>query len=317
MMPTESHTEEHVDYGNLLSRAWQITWKHKILWIFGILAGSGGGFRFGGNFPSSNGRNPNGSPLPPDLQAQLSRPEVVAVLLALGCVVLVIGLILFLVGVVARGGLIGGIKRAADGNSPAFRETWSIGTHNFGRLLGIGLLLLVPLIVIAIVFGGIALLTAGLGLICLVPLLCLIVPAYVVASIITGVAQYAVVLEGLPVMDALRRAWALLTANLGPFIIGGLIVVFIEFVIGIVLFLPVLVIVVPTFFAVVLTGGNQPNLGALALGGVAVVCYLPILIVLSGILNTWSTAFWTLLYGQVAGNSPATASAPAPAPAMP
>jgi len=27
-----------MDYGNVLSRAWQIIWKHKVLWIFGILA---------------------------------------------------------------------------------------------------------------------------------------------------------------------------------------------------------------------------------------------------------------------------------------
>lgn len=316
-MPTESHTEEHVDYGNLLSRAWQITWKHKILWIFGILAGrAGGGFNY--SFSNgSGGRNPNASPLPPDLQTQLSRPEVITILAVVVCVALVVGIILFLVGIVARGGLIGGIKRAADGNNLTFRETWSIGTHNFARLLGLALILAVPLIAIAVVFAAIAIATAGIGLICVLPLLCLIIPASVVAAIVTGLAQYTVVLEDLRVMDALHRAWALLKANLGTFIVGGLIVIFIEFVVGIVLFLPVLVVVIPTFIAVFLSGGNQPNLGALALGGVAFVCYLPILIVLSGILNTWSTAFWTLLYGQVAGSSPAPVLAPVPAPAMP
>ena len=28
-----------MDFGEILSRAWQIIWKHKILWVFGILAG--------------------------------------------------------------------------------------------------------------------------------------------------------------------------------------------------------------------------------------------------------------------------------------
>ena len=27
-----------MDYGKILSRAWQIFWKYKILWVFGILA---------------------------------------------------------------------------------------------------------------------------------------------------------------------------------------------------------------------------------------------------------------------------------------
>ena len=38
-----------MDYGEVLSRAWRIIWKHKVLWIFGIMAGctsgSGGGNR--------------------------------------------------------------------------------------------------------------------------------------------------------------------------------------------------------------------------------------------------------------------------------
>jgi hypothetical protein len=40
-----------MNIGEVLSRAWKITWKYKVLWIFGILAGcaSGGGSGGGGN----------------------------------------------------------------------------------------------------------------------------------------------------------------------------------------------------------------------------------------------------------------------------
>ena len=42
-----------IDYGEVLSKAWKIVWKNKILWIFGILAsfgqGSGGGSGGGGS----------------------------------------------------------------------------------------------------------------------------------------------------------------------------------------------------------------------------------------------------------------------------
>lgn len=30
-----------MDYGEVLSKAWKIIWKHKILWLFGILASCG------------------------------------------------------------------------------------------------------------------------------------------------------------------------------------------------------------------------------------------------------------------------------------
>ena len=38
------------NFGEVLTRAWQIIWKHKVLWIFGFLAGCGqGGTNFRGN----------------------------------------------------------------------------------------------------------------------------------------------------------------------------------------------------------------------------------------------------------------------------
>lgn len=49
-----------INYSAILSRAWNITWKYKILWIFGFLAalGSGGGIRSGPQFSyQMNGPN--------------------------------------------------------------------------------------------------------------------------------------------------------------------------------------------------------------------------------------------------------------------
>ena len=52
------------NFGEVLTRAWQIIWKHKILWVFGILAsfarGSGGGSSGGGNsgYQGGSGNSP-------------------------------------------------------------------------------------------------------------------------------------------------------------------------------------------------------------------------------------------------------------------
>ena len=50
------------DIGKILSRAWQILWKYKVLWIFGLLlalsgAGGGGGSGGGSNSNYSNEYN--------------------------------------------------------------------------------------------------------------------------------------------------------------------------------------------------------------------------------------------------------------------
>ena len=47
-----------MNYGEVLSSAWKTIWKHKVLWIFGILAGLGAGS--GGGSASGRGNvNPN------------------------------------------------------------------------------------------------------------------------------------------------------------------------------------------------------------------------------------------------------------------
>jgi len=50
------------NFGEVLTRAWQIIWKHKVLWIFGFLAGCGqSGSSVRGNFGSgSRGSGGNG-----------------------------------------------------------------------------------------------------------------------------------------------------------------------------------------------------------------------------------------------------------------
>ncbi len=50
------------NFGEVLTRAWQITWKYKVLWIFGILASCsrGGGGGSSGGSSVSGGSDGNG-----------------------------------------------------------------------------------------------------------------------------------------------------------------------------------------------------------------------------------------------------------------
>ena len=307
-----------MDYGSLLSRAWQITWKHKILWLFGILAGFGT-TNFNGNFGGGGGgRNapttPGTPPAPtfPNIPSELRDSQLVAVLAIVGCCLLIIVIALVILGIIARGGLIGGIRMADEQDHVTFREAWNIGTHYFWRMLGIGLLLIAPAIVLAIVFATVGILTAGIGLLCLLPLICILVPLFIVLGILAHFAQFAVVLEDMRVMDAFRRGWQILKANLSNIIILGIILIVIEVIASFVLIVPFLAILIPTMIVAFASGtGGQPNVGALAIGGLAFLCFLPIAIVLGGILHTWVTGVWTLAYKQFIGRTPATPMAPA------
>jgi hypothetical protein len=102
-----------MDFGEVLSKAWKIVWKHKVLWIFGILAGCGSGF-------SSNGSNSfrntyQGNDFPQVQRFIENIPVWVWILAAVAVVVLVIAAIFL--GTIGRIGLIKGAMQAPASRS--------------------------------------------------------------------------------------------------------------------------------------------------------------------------------------------------------
>ena len=304
-----------MDYGGLLSRAWQLTWQHKVMWIFGMLVALGSLGNGGVNGRANASRS--STPLPPQVQQQVAQPEFIALAVVVAIVALFVIVALIALTTIGRAGLIGGMQRADEQGAVTFREAWSIGTHYFWRMLGIALVLIAP----ALVFGVLAVLTAvvtfGLGLLVLIPLACVLALAYIPFAIVAYLAQYAVVIDDLRVGDAFRRGWAVLQANLGPILILGLLLIVIGFVASIIVMAPFLAIIVP---AAVLAGLGGPRVDVFVIVAAAVgfLLYLPVALLLSGFVETWTTAAWTLAWKQFTGTArvPGTTVPPrAPMPA--
>src|SRR5512136_1813143 len=132
-----------MDFGYVLKRAWEIIWKFKILWIFGILAscgqasGSGGsnsGFRFSGQDNTAG------------FQVQQyfnQHPGLTTFLIILAIIIIVILVVLaILLGTVGRVGLIRGTLKAEQGASKlTFGELWREGLKYFWRVFGLNLLI--------------------------------------------------------------------------------------------------------------------------------------------------------------------------------
>jgi len=140
-----------MDYGEILSRAWKITWNNKILWLFGLFAGTGASLNTGngGSGGGDGGGGFEGGPgggLPPNIERQLERPEVIAIILAITGVLLLIVVALIVLSIIARGGLIGGIRLADDNGKVTFREAWSIGLRYFWRIFGMAIMLVAPIL---------------------------------------------------------------------------------------------------------------------------------------------------------------------------
>ena len=288
----------NINIGEVLSRAWQIIWRHKVLWIFGILSGcanSGGG----GNFNISNQRQAPEqmqrffSDMP---QGQLIALVVIAILVVLFLVILVIFL-----GTIGRIGLIRGAKQADQGTERlAFGELFSGSMPYFWRVFLLNLLvgLAFALAIIALaVFGLIGtIFTLGIALICLIPMICLLVPVAWAIGLLVEQSSIAIVVENLGIMDGLRRGWEVIKANAGTMVVMWLILVLgIGLIGGLIIGLPFALIAIPALFAL-FSEGEVALRGGLLISAICLVAYLPFLIVLSGILRSYIGSAWTLTF---------------------
>ena len=303
-----------MDFGDVLSRAWQITWKHKILWLFGIFASCGGTNGFGGP-----GGDPGVEyqfqgqdvPLPPMLQALLERinqamgqiPEEQWILIAIAaaCLGFIISVAVLLLRTFGKTGLIIGAIQGEQGASEvSFRGVFEAVKPLYLRMLGLNLLIFAAILVIAIAVAAMLALfvgiTFGFGVLCVIPLICLLIPVAWIAGIVIEQGQIALVVENLDVFRALERGWEVVRQNLGTMILMSLILfVGVGIIAGGILGLPILLIVTPAIVNAI--AGNQEALGnslVLALG--CFILYLPVLIVAQGVLQTFIESSWTLTF---------------------
>jgi hypothetical protein len=313
-----------MDYGWVLKRAWEITWKFKGLWVLGILAscsaGGGGGGHGGGS--SGTSYQFSGESNPRFLQFQQwieSIPEQTWIIIAIvaGIVVLVLALIALVLGILGQGGLIAGFNQAEANGTVTLGEAFRIGKANFWRLLGVRAVFWLAGILLGIILAAVFIMTTigtlGIGLLCLVPLLCLLIPVGALVGVYVMLTQVALVTEGLGVKESFIRSWEVLKANLGPVVVIGLIVLFGSAVIGLLLALPLIAAVLPAAAGLAF-GTDQSTTAGLVMAGLCLVIYLPLVIVANGILQTYVTGVWTLSFRQWTGREKGIAALPAVVP---
>jgi hypothetical protein len=291
-----------MDIGSVLSRAWQTIWRHKVLWIFGILAGCSGAGGNAGNIQTSWQEE-----APPELQQyfdRFSQAQDWQIALFVGILLLIILVFVVLAiffGTVGRIGLIQGAAQVERGATRlTFGELFSQSTPYFWRVFGLSLLVgivtffLVILLLLVVVLGSVV--TLGIGAICLVPLLCLAVPVGWLVSVIVEQANVAIVLENRGIIAGLQRGWEVVRNNLGPIIIMGLILVLgVALIGGFIVALPLALVITPAILGALSEAPQAAGSGWL-ITGLCFVAYLPVLLVLNGILSSYIGTAWTYTF---------------------
>jgi hypothetical protein len=312
-----------MDYGEIISRAWRITWNNKYLWVLGFLAAL---TSVGSNGNSFNYSLDQGDFADPE---QLMRLGAMALLVT--CILLIVGFMLWLLSVAARGGLVAAVDRLDNGETMTLGEAFGAGTRVIWRVIGIYLLVYLPVILVSALMGvllavgiggtavmGIlsgdpeAILAGGLGatmgllFLCFCLLLCVMIPALIVLFYLAEFSLRAAIVDDLRVMDSIRQGWRVIRENLGPVILLAVLMFVISLMVGMalgVIMLPFAAILITPMMLTMGTGNSMdPFSLAWLIGGS--LCLGIFGAALMSVVQTWVSAVWTLAYKELTGKRP-------------
>jgi hypothetical protein len=102
------------------------------------------------------------------------------------------------------------------------------------------------------------------------------------------------VLEDALVLPSISRGWDIFRNNLGTIILMTIILGVIGLVAGFIIAIPVFIVVIPA--AITFAVGNSQNYTPLIIAGVLLCLYIPISLILNGILISYTESAWTLTY---------------------
>jgi hypothetical protein len=314
-----------MNYGELIGDAFRITLRNRYLWFFGFFAG-GTGFNFPTSVPSGGGNfNPD------DFRQSSTMFSAVQVGQGLGNGVIIAGLVIVAViltlffvfmAVVSQGALADSVAAIDRGDRRRFGSAFRSGMGNFWRVLGyfivfiliaIGLLLVIG-IPVALLIGGTFVATQSVGaritvavVVGLLAFLALIV-VFVPLSIIGQYALREVVVRRERVLRSVGSGYAIFRRNIGRSLLILLIQFGLSIGIGIAFILALLIVALVLAIPAIALAVAGLTSAAIVAGVIAAVILLPLILVATGAIGTFSHAYWTLAYLRLA--------AP-PRPAMP
>ena len=283
-----------IDFGEILSSAFQIAWKHKVLWLFSALPTLLSFIIFPIMFvpiflmEESNFNNP------------FFVDEPIYVILFVVVMIFISLLSYVLYGISSSAVMLGTVRADGDAERFYFRELFNDSKPYWWRVLGVLLLIgLGVFTVFAVIFACFTLIgavTAGLGFLCLQPLMFVIYPLMIVIYGIIEIAQVGVVADELSVTDSIRRGWELVRDNFWRVTLISLIVHLIFYILRFIITMPIMAVFVFGFFFM---GGGQAELNPrtmmLFMGGFSLI-FFPIIAFMQGIGITFMKSSFTLVY---------------------
>lgn len=312
-----------MDFGAVIKRSWEITWRYKALWVLGIFAGvSGcsGSSGSGGNGGGGNSGGSGGSGLGDMGRFWDNLESYLPVIIGLGVLFFFIGLVWWIFSIAARGGLITGVNAIEDGATRPLGELWRSGFARFWPLFGIDVMLSLPMVALGLLMAVFTLGPLAVTLIrggepgpeLIAPVcgsLAIGLPLLLVGGFVFGIlrllAQRFVMIAGHGAVESIGNSWHLLRGRLKDTAIMWLLNAALNLAASVVLAIPAFIIGVAVAIPIVTAIASDSWRSMVAIIPVAIVLFALIGIAYNGIWGTYTSALWTLFFRQMHGMGPA------------
>jgi hypothetical protein len=277
------------DFGEALTRAWQIAWKNKALWWFGGIFG----LIFSLIIPLGT--------LPAFFPEFLKKsdPSVISIwMAAFLAFCLLFMLAMFPISAITQTSItIGVLDAVQEKEKPSFGELIRRGVPFFWRVVGVLVLYtLVVMLTMLIIEGLIVLLsvvTFGIGMICAMPLILLMYPAMYLSVVWMEQAMIGIIADDMSMMDAIRQGWSLIRNNLLAIAIMALVVYFGIGMISSVVMMPMMFPMFVMPFGIL---GHEINWVIISISILFMVAMIPLVAVFFGWMLAFTKAVWVLTY---------------------
>jgi hypothetical protein len=283
------------DFGEVLTRAGQITWKHKVLWLINLLplllALLIAPFVFILMFLGF--RNPR------EFENFLSNPVVIFLFFAFQ--------FLFILGswvlrAISQSSATLGIWRAEAGDtSTSFMELLRDGLQYFWRILGVMLLIGLAIGLLFFIFVGcimaFTLVTMGMGSVCVQPFMLLLMPLSLLAMAVMEQAEAAVIVDNKSVIDAVKLSLNLVKTHLWKYVLVTLVVYFGMSIVTSILIFPLMI---PFFgLSFISFSSDEPFRYFFWIMGLGMLIFVPIIVFVQSILLTFMKSSLVVLYLRI------------------
>jgi hypothetical protein len=277
------------ELGEVITRAWQITWKRKSLWWFGAFFGLIMSIIFPLMF------TPMFLPF-----LMENRSMDMLLIFMVGFIVIFFGFmaIMYPVSAVVQTALTLGVLRAdQDAEQISLSELIKNSLPFFWRILGVMTLYAIVVMLINLAFQAIislvTIVTFGLGMLCMTPFMLLLYPVMFLSIVWMEQAINGIIIDKMEIMDAIKQGWYIIRNNLLPIV---LVMVVVYFGVGMVSGFIMLPMMVPFMVFPLSFMEGEPNLMLISISLLCSLAFGP----LFALINGWAMAFtksaWVLTY---------------------